>query len=103
MATASVSRTSQAIRTTPTSTIISTDPIPKCKTMDGFGFYLIWFLVIAIITWLVLYSLKPQFVLKTDDSGDVDTAKVLLWSVVIGLVGIILIWIVRKITALYKL
>lgn len=67
-----------------------------CRAMDGFGFYLIWFLIIAVITWLVLYSLKPGFVIKDDGSGDVDTAKVLIASIVVGLIFVILIWVVRR-------
>lgn len=62
----------------------------------GFGFYLVWFLIIAIISWIVLFSIKPDFVKKSD--GTVDTAKVLLWSVIIGLIGIFIIWLIKKCT-----
>lgn len=62
--------------------------------MDGFGFYLVWFLIIAVVAWIVLFSLKPDFVRKLD--GELDAGKVLLWAVIIGLIGIFIIWLVKK-------
>lgn len=62
--------------------------------MDGFGFYLVWFLIIAVVAWIVLFSLKPDFVRKAD--GELDAGKVLLWAVIIGLIGIFIIWLVKK-------
>jgi H+/Cl- antiporter ClcA len=64
--------------------------------MSDWAVYLLWFIIFAVIAWLVLYSLKPQFVLKGDGSGEVDFGKVLLWSVVIGLIGIFICWLVRR-------
>jgi hypothetical protein len=62
--------------------------------MDGFGFYLIWFLIIAIVTWVILYSVRPNWVLQAD--GELNAGKVLLWSVVVGLIGIFIIWLIRR-------
>ncbi len=62
--------------------------------MDGFGFYLVWFLIIAVVAWIVLFSLKPDFVKKPD--GEIDAGKVILWAVIIGLIGIFIIWLVKR-------
>jgi|SRR5581483_4585231 len=71
---------------------------PVCASsyscMDGFGFYLIWFLILAIIAWIVIWSIKPDWILNLD--GSVNAGKVLLWSIVIGLIGIFIIWLIKR-------
>jgi len=62
--------------------------------MDGFGFYLVWFLIIAVVAWIILFSLQPDFVRKPD--GTLDAGKTLLWAVIIGLIGIFIIWLVKR-------
>lgn len=65
----------------------------------GYWFYLFWFLVIGIIVWFLLFSLKPDFVQETDHhdnaTGELDQGKVLLWAVIISLIAVFLIWIFR--------
>ncbi len=80
---------------------LGVNPQYQCNTgmMDGFGFYAVWFLIIAVVAWLVLYSVKPDFVKKPD--GELDTGKVLLWAVIIGLIGIFLIWLIKKTNCVY--
>ena len=61
--------------------------------------YVIWFLVAAILTWVVLYATKPSFVRLTVDGEKVDqldTAKVLITSIVVGLIVLILVWLFRS-------
>lgn len=66
----------------------------------GFGFYLFWFVVIALILWAVFYFGKFGFVQKTDASGAktgvADGSKSLLWAVVISLVIVLIIWAVQS-------
>ncbi len=70
----------------------------------GWWFYLFWFLVVGIITWFLLFALRPDFVLKCDDKrsksrsecrrdDEVDQGKVLLWAVVIALIAVFLLWL----------
>jgi uncharacterized membrane protein len=65
----------------------------------GFLFYLIVFLVVAIISYIVLYSWNPAMLQKKENevvSGKVDTMKVLIISVIIGLVVDIITWLMRR-------
>jgi len=65
----------------------------------GFLFYLIVFLVVAIISYIVLYSWNPPMLQKKENevvSGKVDTMKVLIISVIIALVVDIITWLVRR-------
>ena len=64
---------------------------------NGWWFYLFWFLIVGIIVWFLLFALKPDFVLKTDEddheTGEIDQGKVLLWAVIIALIVVFLVWI----------
>lgn len=91
---------------------------------NGVGALIVWFLIIFIITWLVLYSLKPSFVLKDcyhghkgkyhDSSSsscadgkhgkhgkhhdkELDTGKSILAAAIIALIIIIVIWLIKMI------
>lgn len=59
---------------------------------SSIGWAVLWFIIIAVIVWLIIFSLKPSWALNED--GDVDTGKVLLASIVIALIIIIIIWII---------
>lgn len=79
------------------------DPCDPCESHHGhhehhgygyssLGWAVLWFVIIAVIVWLIIFSLKPAWALNED--GDVDTGKVLLASIVIALIIVIIIWIV---------
>lgn len=59
---------------------------------SSLGWAVLWFIIIAVIVWLIIFSLKPAWALNED--GDVDTGKVLLASIVIALIIIIIIWLI---------
>nr|QBK91901.1 MAG: membrane protein [Pithovirus LCPAC304] len=59
---------------------------------SSIGWAVLWFIIIAVIVWLIIFSLKPAWALNED--GDVDTGKVLLASIVIALIIVIIIWII---------
>ncbi len=75
--------------------------------MEGWNWanVLLWFVIIAVIVWFVLYSVKPTMVQKTDGNGnttgEVDNGKVLLWSVIIAIIVIVIIWLIRYSTMGY--
>jgi hypothetical protein len=56
------------------------------------GWAVLWFLIIAVIVWLILFSLRPAW--AVDEDGNVDTGKVLLASIVIALIIVIIVWII---------
>ena len=69
----------------------------ECDKDYGWGWLgvlILWFIIFTVLFWLIFYSLKPGFVLQSD-SNQVDTAKVLLASVIASLILVILIWLIR--------
>lgn len=76
-------------------------PKPECDPCIStgyrwgwFGALVLWFIVFTILFWLIFYSLKPSFVLQTD-SNQVDTSKVLLFSVLSALILVIIMWLIK--------
>lgn len=72
-----------------------------CKSqMSGYcmngsvGALIVWFFLIFIVTWLLLYALKPQFVINKE-TGEIDYGKVLLAAAVVALIIIIIIWLIK--------
>ena len=68
---------------------------------NGWGALILWFIIIAVIAWFILYSLRPTFVQTKDPvtgqpTGEIDAGRVLLASIVIALVIIIIIWLIRS-------
>jgi uncharacterized membrane protein len=66
---------------------------------SGILYYLIVFLVVAIIAYVVLYSWNPEMLQKkngTVTTGQVDPWKVLLASAVISLVVVVIVWLFRR-------
>lgn len=53
--------------------------------------YVLWFIIVFLLTWIVLYAFGPSFVI-TD--GELDSSKVILWSLVISLVVVTIVSIV---------
>lgn len=51
--------------------------------------YFLWFVIVLLIAWIIIYSMKPKGVQNAD--GSVNPWKVLLWSVIIAIVVIIII------------
>jgi hypothetical protein len=80
------------------------DPCEKpkddpCEKMMGYkwgwlGALILWFIIFTVLFWLLLFSLKPEFVLK-NYSKEVDTGKVLLSAVIAALILVIILWLVR--------
>ncbi len=62
----------------------------------GFGVYLLWFIVIAVLIWLILYSLRPTWVVLEDDTTKVDSGRLLLAALIIAFIIVIIIWAVRS-------
>jgi hypothetical protein len=72
-----------------------------CNTGAGLGFgwgwlgaLLLWFIIFTVLFWLIYYSLKPTFVLS-NDTDQVDTAKVLLAAVISSLILVAIIWLIK--------
>lgn len=66
---------------------------------SGWGAYVLWFIIIAVITYFILYSLRPTWVQQLTNgvpNGQVDAGKVLLWSVIIALIIVLIVWLIRQ-------
>ena len=77
------------------------DPCDPCEVdhhrdhghgYSSIGWAVLWFIIIAVIVWLIIFSLKPAWAL--DEEANVDTGKVLLASIVIALIIVIVVWII---------
>lgn len=62
--------------------------------LGGVGMFILWFIILTVITWLFIFSLKPSWVVNPT-TGEVDTSKVLFASLIIALVIVIIIWLIR--------
>jgi hypothetical protein len=70
----------------------------------GVSQFLLWFLVITVLTWLILLSFRPEWVLApaaTDlpPVDSVDPARALIASIVIALIVVIIIWLIVAVFA----
>ncbi len=78
------------------------------KTCDGEGYGNVWgwgflgFIFLVVIIWVILFFVKPDFILRKDEFNsdchnsdsrdcDVDGGRALLWAIVIAIIILILI------------
>lgn len=68
------------------------------------GMFILWFVIIAVIAWLILYAIKPSVVQKVNaqnvHTGEPDPLKVLVGAILIAIIIVIIIWLFRS--AYYK-
>lgn len=57
------------------------------------GILFLWLIIFLMLFWIILYSLNPAFV-QNLDTGNVDTAKVLLWAFIMAIVLVIILWVI---------
>jgi len=57
------------------------------------GTLVLWFLVFAVLFWILIFSFAPGFVLN--DNGQINTGKVMLSAVIAALILIIIVWIIK--------
>ena len=63
----------------------------------GWGFWG-WFIVIAIIIGILFFLFRPTFVLSVDpNTGQyvLDFGKLIIWSLVIALIIVVILWLLR--------
>lgn len=64
------------------------------------GLYLVWFIITALIVWVILYLLRPAFLSSRNPDGSYtgipDTGKTLGAAVVIALIVVLIVWLVRR-------
>lgn len=68
---------------------------------DGLGAAIFWFIIIAVVAYLILFSTNPNFVRKGDGSGAADPGKVLLASIVIALIIVVILWLIKSCSKMY--
>lgn len=85
-------------------TVQETVQIPSL--MGSMGAALFIFLILVVICWVILVTLKPKFVQNDDhennshsDSGKVDcgvsTGKCLVWAIVFSIIIVAIIWMFK--------
>ena len=66
----------------------------------NWGQYLLWFIIIAVIAYLIMYALKPTWIQKTgangQPTGEVDGGKTLIAALIAALVVTLIVWLVRS-------
>ena len=65
----------------------------------GFGTWFLWFLVISIVAWIIIFSLQPNWIMKLNPATgqfQLDGGKLLLYSVIIGLIITLLLWLLSS-------
>lgn len=71
----------------------------------GIGNLILWFIIIAVIVWFILWSLRPAWVQTTGAdgqlTGQVDAGKVLIASIIIALILVIIIWLIKAASRSY--
>jgi len=61
--------------------------------LGEFGVVLASFLLVALVAWVIIYTVRPQFI-KNDD-GSINYGTLLLWSVIFAVIVVVLLWMVR--------
>lgn len=62
---------------------------------EGWGWLaslFLWFIIVTIFSWLIFFSLRPSWLLNPD-TGELDTSKLLLASVIVGVAFIVIVWL----------
>jgi len=74
----------------------SMSPIAQ-KSEDGYMFNvgtIIWLIIIPVIIWVILYTLKPHFVTDlVNGERSLNTSKLLLWTIVISIVILVFLYV----------
>lgn len=61
--------------------------------------YFLWFLISAVVAYIALFLIKPDFVKKKVNgvyTNDVDWVKNLIASVVLGLIVVLIVWLINS-------
>jgi hypothetical protein len=94
-------RTQRISELAPTSSRVALTETTKEVTLKkpkGFGFYLLWFVIVALVAWFILYLWKPSWVQKTGVPGELDGGKVLTWSLIFALIVTLIVWLFQIMT-----
>lgn len=75
-----------------------------CSSWNSSGWWgiILTFIIVFIISWFLLYSLKPTAVLNVDANGvviqppTVNGGKVVVYSIIIALIVCLLLWAFRN-------
>lgn len=76
--------------------------VSTASRMGGWWSVLLTFIIVFIVAWFLLYSLRPNAVLNTDANGNViqpptvNSGKVLVFAIVIALIFCLLVWAFRN-------
>ncbi len=79
---------------------IPAQPVVTNNYIGNKGNLLLWFLIIAVIAYLILYIWKPTLLQRTDaggiPTGVADPIKVLIAAIIVALIIVLLIWLFTR-------
>jgi hypothetical protein len=84
--------------------VVTEVPVTKTVTSGSAWGGLTWFIIIALVVGLLFFLFRPSVVLSTNTAtGDLylDWGKLILWSLVIALIVVLIIWLARGTTGMY--
>lgn len=65
----------------------------------SWGIYVIVFLIVAIITWIIIYAIRPNWY-RVEVNGvltdQLNGAKILLTSIIVAIIIVLLVWLFRS-------
>jgi len=78
-----------------------TDSCGNNNVFNSCGKYAIWIILIPLIVALILWLIKPNFVLERDVNGvflygRIDWSRLILWTVIISIVIYIILWLLFR-------
>jgi large-conductance mechanosensitive channel len=60
---------------------------------------LVWFVIIAVIVWLLIAAIKPEWAVKKDNNGDptdeVNHGRAMFAALLVALVVVVVVWAFR--------
>ena len=69
--------------------------------VHGWGAFLLWFIIIAVIVFIILYLLKPTFVQNFTSggvpTGEVNAGKALVSAIIIALIIVLILWLLKSV------
>lgn len=74
---------------------------PMYYSTSGWGNFLLWFIIIAVIAFVILWLINPaglqQRGFDGQPNGNRDAGKIIIASLVLSAIFIILLWLLRSI------
>ena len=58
--------------------------------------FILWFLLIAVVVWVLLFTFNFPFTRSSDGSGQQDLGRILISAIIIALIIVIIAWLLMR-------